>query len=156
MLIQKAILCVEYIQSDLHVEMIGYDTAGPNMNSRGGFFLSSFCILSSASLIRGAYRDFHPMSGVSFGAYIWDNIWDILSTMDNNPRCYMHLWCRIWTDCCFIKHFHFPTRCCEGCVFFWICQFCRWHNFHNASPTKSRRWLYVMCSSKNKFGAITE
>ena len=23
------------------------------------------------------------------------NIWGILSTMDSNPRCYMHLWCRL-------------------------------------------------------------
>ena len=37
MLIQKAILCVEYIQSDLHVGMIGYDTAGLNMYSQGMF-----------------------------------------------------------------------------------------------------------------------
>ena len=57
------------------------------------------------------------MSGASFGAclgassgaclghhlghvwgIIWDNIWVILSTMDNNPRCYMHLWCHFWLN----------------------------------------------------------
>ena len=37
------------------------------------------------------------MSGARLG-HIWDNIWVILSTMDNNPRCYMHLWCHFWLN----------------------------------------------------------
>ena len=39
------------------------------------------------------------MSGASSGAcmgHVWHTIWCILSTMDNNPRCYMHLWCRFF------------------------------------------------------------
>ena len=32
----------------------------------------------------------HKMFEASLG-HVWDNIWGILSTMDNNPRCYMHL-----------------------------------------------------------------
>ena len=49
-----------------------------------------------------------PMTASSRGSlwyphlwHVWDNILGILSTMDSNLRCYMHLWCRflehIWS-----------------------------------------------------------
>ena len=28
--------------------------------------------------------------------HAWDNIWGILSLMDNNPRCYINLWSFFW------------------------------------------------------------
>ena len=31
---------------------------------------------------------------------IWGNIWGILSTMDSNLRCYMHLWCCFYITTC--------------------------------------------------------
>ena len=34
-------------------------------------------------------------SGACLG-HVWDNIWGILSTMDNNLRYYMHLWRRFY------------------------------------------------------------
>ena len=63
MLIQKAILCVEYIQSDLHVGMIGYDTAGLNMYSQGMFpFIIHLAFLDRLLL----QQTFHEgMKGVS-------------------------------------------------------------------------------------------
>ena len=39
--------------------------------------------------------------GACLGNYlghVWDNFWGILLTMDNNPRCYIYLWCRFSPD----------------------------------------------------------
>ena len=87
------------------------------------------------------------MSGASSGVclghhlgHVWDNIWDILSTMDNNPRCYMHL-CRFLADLESFKLGFVPpswTMADILTVFYW---------FSNFSLFLIINFIFIMISS---------
>ena len=72
------------------------------------------------------------------------NIWGILSTMDSNPRCYMHLWCRFSFNSGVAKH----CECDDGigsCV--------RWQS-HCSQRILAVRCLFVGFSIVNCFSYI--